>query len=435
MKGRKMLARVSLIGERLKSDEMARHGSMMAAFVFLGGLFSYLYQLVMGRMLSAAEYGTLFSLTSLFMIFMVFSQTIQTSIAKFTSTFKVENRPGRIKYLWKTAFMQTLLFGLALFVILVLLSPLISSFLNIDNNWHCVIVFSSFLLAFAIPANCGVLQGQQRFFSLGVSTLLLSLLRLSLGALLVYLGFGLYGGLLGVPLAVFVVFFVTLFFLRGLARGSNEKVEVGGLFSYAGLTLLAIGCFTILTNMDVVLAKHYLDSENAGNYSSIAVLGRIALIAPMGIAMAMFPKTSVLFQTGRSYRPILLKAMLFTILIAGAVVVVYWLFPDFVVNALFGDKYPMATDHILKYGAAMFLFAISFLLMNLLLSLNKTKVAYCLLGTALFQLGLIVLFHSNIAQLVNIMLISAALCLVFMFPFYLKVSRAELGGGIHDRKE
>lgn len=430
-----MIARASLIRESLKSDDMARHGSMMAAFVFLAGLFSYLYQLFMGRMLSPAEYGTLFSLTSLFMIFTIFSQTIQISIAKFTSRFKVESRPGRIKWLWRTALMQTLLFGLALFVILVLLSPLISRFLNIENNWHCIIVFSSFLLAFAIPANCGVLQGQQRFFLLGVSTLLLSLLRLSLGALLVYLGFGLYGGLLGVPLAIFVVFFVTLFFLRGLARGSNEKVEVGGLFSYAGLTLLAFGCFTLLTNMDVVLAKHYLDAENAGNYSSISVLGRIALIAPMGIAIAMFPKSSELFQTGKSHRPLLLKAMLFTVLIAGGVVVVYWLFPDSIVNFLLKGEYPMATAYILKYGAAMGLFAISFLLMNLLLSLNKTKVAYCLLGAVLFQLSLIFLFHSNIAQLVNIMLISAALCLVFMFPYYLKVSRAELGGGIHDRKE
>ena len=83
MKARTMLARVGLIGERLKSDEMARHGSMMVAFVFLGGLFNYLYQLSMGRILAPAEYGTLISLLSLFLIISVFSQAIQTSITKF----------------------------------------------------------------------------------------------------------------------------------------------------------------------------------------------------------------------------------------------------------------------------------------------------------------------------------------------------------------
>lgn len=50
-----MLDRVSLIGERLKSDDMTWHGSIMAAFVLLGGLFNYLYQLAMGRMLAPAE--------------------------------------------------------------------------------------------------------------------------------------------------------------------------------------------------------------------------------------------------------------------------------------------------------------------------------------------------------------------------------------------
>ena len=55
MKAGRMIDRVSLIGERLKSDDMTWHGSIMAAFVLLGGLFNYLYQLAMGRMLAPAE--------------------------------------------------------------------------------------------------------------------------------------------------------------------------------------------------------------------------------------------------------------------------------------------------------------------------------------------------------------------------------------------
>ena len=40
-----MIDRVSLIGERLKSDDLTWHGSIMAAFVLLGGLFNYLSHL------------------------------------------------------------------------------------------------------------------------------------------------------------------------------------------------------------------------------------------------------------------------------------------------------------------------------------------------------------------------------------------------------
>ena len=283
-----MLGRVSLLRQRLKSDDMTRHGSMMAAFVLLGGLFNYLYQLAMGRMLAPAEYGTLISLLSLFLIISVFSQTIQTSITKFTSRFRVDNRLGRVNYLWKYSLRQTFLLGVALFLALFLLSPLISGFLNIDNSWYWIVFASSFILAFAVAANCGILQGLQRFSLLGFSTTLVGLLRLGLGILLVYLGLGLYGGLLCLPLAILVVLVLTLSFLRDLAKVGNETVEVRGLFSYAGLALLALTAFAVLTNIDVVLVKHFLSPEDAGNYSAISVLGRIVLVAPMGVAVAMY---------------------------------------------------------------------------------------------------------------------------------------------------
>ena len=54
---------------------------------------------------------------------------------------------------------------MVLFLILFMLSPLVSRFLNIDNNWYWVIFASSFLLAFMVAANWGILQGLQRFSS------------------------------------------------------------------------------------------------------------------------------------------------------------------------------------------------------------------------------------------------------------------------------
>lgn len=399
---------------------------MMVAFVLLAGLFNYLYQISMGRMLTPVEYGTLLSFLSIFAIISLFSQAIQTSIAKFTSKFRVQEKLGGVNYLWRFSLKRLFLLGLALFLAFTLFTPLISSFLNIDNKWYCFLFATSLVLVFTVPVNCGVLQGLQRFLPLGFSTALLGFLKLSFGLLLVYIGFGVYGGLASLPLAILILFVVTLLFLRDLAREDNKKVEVTGLFSYTGLALLAIVSFGMLTNIDVVLAKHYLSPESAGNYSAISVLGRIALFAPMGVALAMFPKTSELFETGRGHRSVLLKAMILTVLLAGAVVIVYGLFPEFIVSFVFGGKYPLAIPYLFKYGLAMALFALSFLLMNYFLSLNQTKVCYSFLGAVLLQLGLIIFFHSNIAQIVNIMLICSALCLIFMLPLYLKLRKAHL---------
>ena len=48
------------------------------------------------------------------------------------------------------------------------------------------------------------------------------------------------------------------------------------------------------------------------------------------------------------------------------------------------------------------------------------KVAYSLAGVMLLQLALVALFHANIAQLVNVMLICGILSLVSLLPFYIR---------------
>jgi hypothetical protein len=69
----------------------------------------------------------------------------------------------------------------------------------------------------------------------------------------------------------------------------------------------------------------------------------------------------------------------------------------------------------------MAFFAVSNLLIFYFLSLNRTMVAYPLLGAMLVQVILIVLFHNNIDQIVSIMLLSSVICLMLMLFFYLRM--------------
>ena len=177
----------------------------------------------------------------------------------------------------------------------------------------------------------------------------------------------------------------------------------------------------MLTNVDVLLVKHYLSPETTGSYSAIAVLGKMAFIIPCGIVVAMFPKTSELYETNTTHHRVLLKAVLLTLLLAGGVVIIYWLFPNFIVTFLFKDKYAQVAPHLLPYSVAHLLFAFSFLLMNYFLSLNQTRVAFSLVAAMLLQLTLIILFHTSITQIVTIMVISGALSVLLLLPFLLKI--------------
>lgn len=395
----------------------------MAGFSLLSGLFSYLYQLSMGILLTPAQYGILFSLTSLLAIVVIACRTIQVTLAKFTSNLKMEGSWGKINYLWALSLKQAFILGLAAFILAVLLTPLISQALNIDNYLFPIILFSSLIFTFVIPVNHGVLQGLQRFSFLGLSNTLLQLFRFAIGAILVYTGFKVFGALLAFLLSKIIIFLVSIYFLKDICKVGSDKFKVSNISSYASLALLAFFAFALLTNADVLLAKHYLSPENAGNYSAISVLGRIALYAPMGVTAAMFPKTAELSELGSSSGSILKKAVLLSVLLGGVVVMAYWFFPGPIIDFLFRDKYSMVAPHVFQYGLAMLIFSICFLMFNFFLSLNRTSVAYFLLGAALVQILLISLFHNDISQIVSMVLISGGLCLALMLVFYLAMNK------------
>lgn len=419
-----MLHRARLVIGRIKSDDMARHGVLMAAFGFALGLFNYLYQLAMGRMLQPEDYGVLMSLTSLFLIVSIFSLAIRTAMAKFVSKYHAEGNMTAVSNLWRLHLKRTLVIGVVVFIVAALLSPIISGFLRIGNYWYPLTLFSALILAFAVPVNYGTLNGLHRFSQLGWTTTLWALLKLVLAIVLIKLGFGLYGGLLPFLIAFIIIFAITLSLLKDLRGGNKNKVAIVGFRSYLGLSFVAILAYTVLTNIDIVLVKRFLSAEQAGNYAAIAALGRAALFAPMGIALAMFPKSSGLHEMGKSHRPVLLMGVLLTLLISGVVVVIYWIDPEFVLGFL-GKyesgalKYPLAVDHLFKYAVAMLLFAISYIIMNYFLSINRIRVAYPFVATAFLQVVLILYFHGDISQVVNVVLVSSAVCLIAVIAFYL----------------
>ncbi len=414
-----MFNRKPLVTNSIKSDDLIRHGSIMVIASMLAGLFNYLYQLAMGIMLDSVQYGVVTTLIALFTIASILPQTIQIATAKFISNTGAQYSPIKANYLWRFFLKRSSLAGMILLFALCLFIPFFSRFLDISNYWYLIILFATLTIIFTLYVNHGTLQGLQRFLPFAFSSDLFFFLRLSLAMLLVHLGFGVYGALLPFLLSAVIVFGISTYFLRDIAHAGTERIELNGLYNYAGLAFLASAAFLVLTNLDIVLVKHYLNDEITGNYAVISVLGKIALFLPAGIVLAMFPKTAALSQNGGNHRQILKKATLLTLLLSCPVVIAYWLIPDFITELLYNDKYPLAAPQLFKYALAMTLFALSYLLINYLLSIGKTKVAYPILLSMILQLILIIFFHSDISQVINAILISGITCFVSLL-FFLK---------------
>jgi O-antigen/teichoic acid export membrane protein len=409
------------------SEHMARHSLLMIVVGLASGLSAYLYQLTMGILLTPTEYGTLLSLTSLLLVVSVFGDTITVTVAKQTSRLKSQNRLGAVNHIRHRFLKWTFVIGIFTFALAAASSPLLTRFLNTDTTLYIVVLFSSLPFAFPLSCNWGVMQGLQTFLPFASSRVLWAFARPVLAVLLVYVGFGLSGGLAAVPLSYAVTFGITLLALRSLSRAGNDRVGIEGTGSYAGYTLVALLSITMLTNIDVVLAKHYLSPAEAGSYSAISVLGRICFYAPMGIALAMFPKTSESFESKGSHRTLFGKAALLAVLIVAPLCLAYAIIPSHIVHFLFSDKYPSVAPNVFIYGLGMSFLSLSYLAMTYFLSIGKTRVVYPLVVSATLQIVLITLFHSSIERLASALVVSGAVCLALVFGLFLIPSTKSSG--------
>lgn len=418
-----MYSKISMIAvgvSKLRRDDMTAHGLLMVTFGGLAALFNYLFMLTMSIFLPGEQYGILLSLLSILTIITVFTQAITLATARFASKLKDQSNRRTIRYIWLMSFKKTMFISLGMCFVIAALSPFILGFLHVNNVFYLVVLFLAIFLIAVSSVNLGILQGLQRFLPMGFLQALQGFLRLGVALILVYLGLGVAGGVSAIPISFAVIVIISFLVIRKLGRteGKEQEASFPGFGNYLWFSFVAIFSLTVLTNIDVVLARHYLDPGVAGNYAAISVLGKIVFFAPIGVSTAMFPKTAG-FKSNADSRRVFFKAMFQAVLIAAAILLIYGLFPNLVSGLLFdsGNKYPSASSHVFMYGIAMALLAISFLLVNYLLSISKTKFVYFLIGVMSLQLILIALFHSDISQMVNIMLICGICTLGLLIPF------------------
>ena len=408
-----------LVG-RANNDDMAKHSLLMVVFSLSMAFFNWVYQIVMGHWLSPEEFGAMVTLLSILVIFTLLTRTFQISASKFTSKFRVQGGTENICHLWRFLLGRTVILGVVLFMIGAVLAPPVSSFLKLADYWPWLAFSVSFILVAAVPVNRGVLQGTQRFLALGLTMVAESASKLVFGFLLVYvLGYGVCGAVFPLALSLVIVFALSLFLLRDIICCKANDHETLGLISYTTAAFLAILPLGILTNADMLLARHYLDETTSGDYAALVVLGKVAFFAPFGVVLAMFPKTSEAAEVGRSPGGVLSKAILYTFALGGGVVLMYFLFSGPIVELLYQGKYVSMTPLLARYALAMFLLALSFLLVNYALSLGRTMVVLPLIMAAVLQVCLISLFHSSMAQITDIMIVCGLVTVVLVIPFCL----------------
>lgn len=404
------------------SDKILAHGSLMFIATNLANACNYFFHFAMGRMLGPSSYSELTSLISLFYIFGVPALAIQTVVTKYAATFKAQGQYGKVSYLLFRSMRKLMIYAGAGFVFFVAGSKLLASFLKISSITPLILLGTVVVIGVLLPVGKGVLQGFQSFGYLGIDLIVDAFLRLLVAVILVYMGLGVSGAIGAQTIAGIValaILFIPLRFLFGEKRDS--EINSKEIYKYFWPVTISLLCFNVLTQVDIVIVKHFFSSTQAGYYSGAAMMGRIVLFLPMAIVMVMFPKTAEAKVLNRDSRSVLEKSLLAVGLLCGLVTVAYFIFPSFFISILYGAKFVSSAPLVGVFGIAMAFFALLHILIYYHLSIHRFEFLYTLVFFTIMQVLALWFFHNSLAQVVLIMAVNGfILCIVSWLLVYLK---------------
>ncbi len=390
------------------SSNFIKQATLMFLAVAIFNILSLLYQIYMVRNLSPQDYGILNSLFSILVIISIPSGTLQMVVTKFVSTSHASNHYEKINHLLRSFTKKTSVFGLIIFLTFLFASGATSSFLHISSPLLIVMLGAVAFFSIILPLAQGVLQGLQKFAYLGSTMIANSGLKLILGIIFVQVGYGVMGAMSALAISIVATIILVFIILASVLpktstsspdvsplepNNTNTEINFTEIHSYFYAVTIVLLCFMILTNIDVVLVKHYFQPMEAGYYSIAQMVGKIILFLPVAITLVMFPLTSELHAQTKETSHLLKKSLLYVGVLCGTAALICVVFPNLIIKLLAGRGHLRCIPLSRFFAVTMFFYAMVYVFLFYHLSIQQFGFIYSLVLLTVLQVLAITLFH------------------------------------------
>ncbi|MFC4161773.1 oligosaccharide flippase family protein [Chitinimonas lacunae] len=364
-----------------------------SAYLFLtsivGGVLGYAYSVAMGRMLRPEEYGLLGALLALVPILSVPMTTVNIAVTRRFSQHLALGEKAAIGALFWRVQTRLLLFGAVGLALFALASVPLQHMLRSPELLPVLFIGLNLFFVLLLPIANGLAQARHRFGFIAMLNVLGPLAKLLGSALFVALGWGVGGAALGLALATGVLAAVGIGYCwRRLDTPWQRPQQVPGLPWRSLLPVfLATLAFNLMFQIDVLLAKSFLDPRHAGFYAAAATLGKAVMYLPSSIVVPLFPMAAAGDTLRHDTAHLLKKAILLTLGLTLAGAVFYLLLAEPVTVLLFGEPYREAARILRFYGFAMVPMALVMVLEHYLLAQGRLLFAYLVFGATPILIG------------------------------------------------
>jgi O-antigen/teichoic acid export membrane protein len=367
---------------------------------------NYVYNLIMGRWLGPALFADISLIVTLLLIVTFITVPLQMTAARYAAIHITEGGNEHLASIRKFLAWLGVSIGIVFALFFILGAPLLQTIFHTSSFIPFMIFGVALPFSLLQGVNRGILQGQTRFTTLALTYQMEMWSRLLFGLFFVWMGFSVNGAVLGISLSFIATWLSTLPARIGLPQTGFPTKEIRGAVALFALPVMISQIGQILiNNSDILLVRRFYDSESAGQYAALALIGRIVFFATWSVVTTMFPIVARKHKLGEPHRHLLWVSLGIVSGISAPVVILTFFFPKAIVGFLFGAQYVGIANLLWIYALATTLYALANVIVNYRLSLGMGRETGLAITAGIAQVLGIIYFHHTLAEVVWVQVI------------------------------
>ena len=369
------------------------------------------YNVVIARSLGPRGYGQATVVYTLLTLLSAVTLSFQIISTKVVAQQPAAGAKGAVyRYFHRAAWLCGIVVGL----VLLEFRGSITSYLHLADP--ALVALLAIGAAFYIPLGSrrGFIQGTCGFRRLAVNLVLEGAVRLGGSCFLIFFGWGVRGVIEANAAAVAVAY---LSIAPKLAERVPNPLSMRHALREASQALVFFAGQVLINNCDIVLVKHFFESDIAGLYAAVAMVGRVIFAFSSAVVNSTFPLVAGTRDEERKDLRVIATSLLLVLGSGAALALGLCVTPARVWTALFGHGFILTGKYSIPHLLA--LYAISTVVYCLSVVIITFEMSYKIANTSWVQLaysGLVIagicLFHATLHEVILVQLVLMAILFI-----------------------
>jgi len=361
-----------------------------------------LYNILIARMLGASSFGHASALYTLLMLVTAITLSFQIITSKFIArsaetVVRAQIYASMLRRAWQV--------GLGVAVLLAAGSAYLKSYFNLPAQHDLVLLAFAAGVYIPLGVRRGKMQGCYNFRGLALNVVVEVTVKLGGALLFLHYRMGVTGVMTAILLSIVAAYLV--------ATPGAEYRATRGLIKIApfGEGMQAVLYFigqVILSNLDILLVKHFFPPPEAGIYAAIALVGRVVFMLSWSVVSSMFP-VSASHTHRQGGRSVLYTGLLLVGTVTSVFIAVVALAPQAVWTMLLGKPFLLGTASfstlLTEYAVMTGIYCIAVVVMMYEISRRIGTAGWVQLGASILLTGAIWRYHGSLSQVILVQLL------------------------------